>query len=167
MICFYELILSCIIKIFSMTSSSFIKFGFMGMLSLFMFSCTTEKKQNNTEPTYEELLVAHSWNGIEVTRYVNGNAGSTNSITNLKYVFTNDFKYKKYDNNTLIQDGTWEIVTGSSINFVRTRYFDTNLNHNILDDLQVIQLTSDVFEYSVPFVDNSGDIKRDQFKYGR
>ena len=150
-----------------MTSSSFIKFGFMVVMSIFMLNCTTEKKEDKVDPTYEELLLAHPWNGIEVTRYVNGNASSTNSITNLKYVFTDDFKYKKYDNNTLIQEGTWEIVGSSSIYFVRTRYFDTNLNHNILDDLQIIQLTSDIFEYSVPFVDNSGDIKRDQFKYGR
>ena len=150
-----------------MTSSSFIKFGFTVVMSIFMFNCTTEKKQDKADPTYEELLVAHSWNGIEVTRYVNGNASSTNSITNLKYVFTDDFKYKKYDNNILIQDGTWEIVGSSAIYFVRTRYFDANLNHNILDDLKIIQLTSDIFEYSVPFIDNSGDIKRDQYKYGR
>ncbi len=150
-----------------MTPSSFIKFGFIVVLSIFMLNCTTEKKQDKSAPTYEELLVSHPWNGIEVTRYVNGNASSTNSITNLKYVFTDDFKYKKYDNNILIQDGTWEIVASSSIYFVRTRYFDANLNHNILDDLQIIQLNSDIFEYLVPFVDNSGDIKRDQFKYGK
>ena len=150
-----------------MTSSSFSKFGFMIVMSIFMLNCTKENKKDKTEPTYEELLVAHPWNGIEVTRYVNGNASSTSSITNLKYVFTEDFKYEKYDNNILIQEGTWEIVGSSSIYFVRTRYFNANLNHNILDDLQIIQLTSDIFEYSVPFVDNSGDIKRDQFKYGR
>ena len=149
-----------------MTSTSLIKFILIVFTGFLLQNCTNEKK--NTEkapPTYEELLMAHAWNGIEVTRY--GNVSSTNSISNLKYVFTDDFKYKKYDNNTLIQDGTWEIVNSSTIYFVRTRYFDANLNHNILDDLQIIQLSSDIFEYSVPFIDNSGDIKRDQFKYGR
>ena len=151
-----------------MTSSSFIKFVLIVFAGLLLQNCSKEKSHTAKEaPTYEELLVAHPWNGIEVTRYVNGNAGSPSPITDLKYVFTDDFKYKKYDNNTLIQDGTWEIVSGSSIYFVRTRYFDANLNHNILDDLQIVKLTSDIFEYSVPVIDNSGDIKRDQFKYGR
>ena len=151
-----------------MTSSSVIKLVLIVFTGLLLQNC--KKDQNNStkeDPTYEELLVAHPWNGIEVTRYVNGNAGSPNPITDLKYVFTDDFKYKKYDHNNLIQDGTWEIVASSSIYFVRTRYFDANLNHNILDDLQIVKLTSDIFEYSVPFIDNSGDIKRDQFKYGR
>ena len=151
-----------------MTSTSLIKFILIVFTGILLQNCTKEKKNTEKEPpTYEELLTSHVWNGIEVTRYVNGNVSSTNSISNLKYVFTDDFKYKKYDNNTMIQDGTWEIVNSSTIYFVRTRYFDANLNHNILDDLQIIQLTSDIFEYSVPFIDNSGDIKRDQFKYGR
>ncbi len=163
-----DLILSCNYKTISMNASSFIKLGLIFVISTLILSCSKEKKQDQeAEPTYEELLVAHPWNGIEVTRYVNGNADRTNAITGLKYVFTDDYKYKKFDHNNLIQTGTWEIVTASSISFVRTRYFDPNLNSNILDDLQIIQLTSDIFEYAMPYIDNSGDTKRDQYKYGR
>ncbi len=149
--------------------SFFIKSAGIFVMSLLLLNCSKNKKENEqtAELSYEELLVSHPWNGIEVTRYVNGNATTTNSISGYKYVFTTDSKYKKYNNNSLIQDGTWEIVSASSITFVRTRYFDANLNHNILDDLQIIQLTSDIFEYSVPYIDNSGDIKRDQYKYGK
>lgn len=151
-----------------MKASSFIKLGLIFMISTLMLSCSKEKRQDReAEPTYEELLVAHPWNGIKITRYVNGNADRSNPIAGLKYVFTNDNTYKKYDHNNLIQTGTWEIVAAGSISFVRTRYFDSNLNHNVLDDLQIIELTSDIFEYSVPYIDNSGDTKRDQYKFGR
>ncbi len=137
------------------------------LTGLAMSNCSKEKTAKQQDPTYEELLTAHSWNGVEVTRFVNGNATNTAPITGMKYVFTDDFQYKKYNNDVLMQEGNWEIVAASSIYYVRTRYFDANLNHNILDDLQIIQLTSDIFEYSVPYIDNSGDIKRDQYKYGR
>ena len=150
-----------------MKSSSFSKFIIIFVMSLLVLNCAKENKKGNADLTIEELLVSHPWNGIEVTRYVNGDATTTTPITGYKYVFTDDNTYKKYHNNTLIQDGTWEVISSSSIDFVRTRYYDSNLNHNILDDLQIVQLTSDVFEYSMPYIDNSGDMKRDQYKYGK
>jgi len=134
------------------------------ILLLIITSCGKEKTNNEQEnPTIFDLLTAHDWQGVEVIRYVNGQASTHTPITDTKYVFETDYHYQKIENNAAVQDGTWEWLDGTSQ--IRLRYFDASLNHNILDDLNVTKITTDKLEYFVPVIDGSNNLLRDDFYF--
>ncbi|GEM_PF-3117404 len=140
-----------------------------GLLMLFISFSSCGKKKEKTDPpetaSNSELLTAHDWKGVEVIRFVNGNETTHTSITNCKFVFNTDNHYKKYDNGTVKQDGTWELFDHTSIIMLRLRYYSSSVNHNVLDDLTISELSGSKLEFSMPVIDGSNDILRDDYFY--
>ncbi len=129
-----------------------------------LISCGSKDEQDTaTEPTMAQLLTAHDWHGVEVIRYVNGNASTHTSIASDVFQFKTDQTYTKTHAGNIVQNGTWELFDNTSIPILRLRYFSSSLNHNVLDDLTIKKITGDKFEFSMPVIDGSNDVLRDDY----
>ncbi len=140
--------------------------GLFSILFIFIFfSCGHKETEPEVTPSSNfDLLTAHEWKGVEVIRFVDGQESTHTPISNNKYIFETDGHYKKFENGTLIQDGTWELIENSMV-LIRTRYYSATYNHDILDDLRLIELTADKFSYSLPYIDGSNHILRDDYYF--
>ena len=139
---------------------------FLSLLLIVFLSCkqNDDTSKDDSSSSNFELLIAHPWHGVEVVRYVNGHEDTHTPIPNSVYVFHTDNTYQKIDDGNVVQDGTWELIENSML-LVRVRFFSQSLNHNVLDDLNVIRLTGDQFDFSLPYIDGSNDILRDDYHY--
>ncbi len=135
-------------------------------LAASIFSCTMkDENQALDKETSIDLLTAHKWHGVSVTRFINNKEQGGYYNTNEIVRFDIERNFIKTINGSIVIDGSWSWMNKPETTSILVQYPASGNNQTEIHELIINILTEDYLEYSIYTSDGNGNTVRSDYFY--
>jgi len=135
-------------------------------VSLIVLSSCSMRKDNVDTPhpgNENSLLTKHTWNGVNVVQYVNGQLSGKRFIKNLNYNFEKNNHFFVKENGQITNEGTWHLLNIFDQPVLRLSYN----KDKIIKDYEINHLTEEVLQLSTYATDDHNNSTQKEYSFSK